>query len=247
MAARAVHEHDALRGSVEPLSIRAGESTPRGAAARGAVSVAWPVPPRDAVRLAPLAGTGGVARRMNTFYFMDEESGERVEEIEPHVADCIVAVKEERASPEEEPHFSLTQKMRRDGLRIECGCRPDLPRGPRLGTRRKRDGRTFVVNLPKQDVAHAENCVFRVERPPLPPIVHSDVFKLISCADADRGDIDPDSPVNRKSRGLSQGQRPRTMRGRSVDADAHRTAAQARSRRRVFLVEGMARSNRESR
>ena len=149
---------------------------------------------------------------MNTFYFMDEESGERVEEIEPHVADCIVAVKEERASPEEEPHFSLTQKMRRDGLRIECGCRPDLPRGPRLGTRRKRDGRTFVVNLPKQDVAHAENCVFRVERPPLPPIVHSDVFKLISCADADRGDIDPDSPVNRKSRGLSQGQRPRTMR-----------------------------------
>ena len=149
---------------------------------------------------------------MNTFYFMDEESGERVEEIEPHVADCIVAVKEERASPEEEPHFSLTQKMRRDGLRIECGCRPDLPRGPRLGTRRKRDGRTFVVNLPKQDVAHAENCVFRVERPPLPPIVHSDVFKLISRADADRVDIDPDSPVNRKSRGLSQGQRPRTMR-----------------------------------
>ena len=34
VAARAVPEHDALRGSVEPLSIRAGVSTPRGAAAR---------------------------------------------------------------------------------------------------------------------------------------------------------------------------------------------------------------------
>ena len=56
------------------------------------------------------------------------------------------------------------------------------------------------------------DCVFRVDPLPKPPIVHSDVFKLISRADADHGDIDPDSPVHRKSRGLSQGQPPRTMR-----------------------------------
>lgn len=152
---------------------------------------------------------------MNTFYLVEEERGERVEEIEPHVADCIVAVKEDRVSPEEEPHFSLTQRMRRDRLRIECGCRPDLPRGPLLGTRRMRDGRTFVVNLPKQDVAHAKGCVFRLgerDAPPMPPIVHSDVFNLSSRADARHGDVDRASPVNRKSRGLSQGQRPRTMR-----------------------------------
>ena len=150
---------------------------------------------------------------MNTFYFMDMESKERLEEIEPYLADCIVAVKRDGASPEEEPHSSLTQKMRRDRLGIECGCRPDLQRGPLLGTRRNRDGRTFIVNLPNQDVAHAEVCVFCVERPPMPPIVDSDVFKLITHANADRGDIDPDFPVKRKSRGLSQGQRPRTMRG----------------------------------
>ena len=150
---------------------------------------------------------------MKPFYLVDKESGECVEEIEPHVADCIVAVKEDRASPKVEPYFSLTQKMRRDGLRIECGCRPDLPRGPLLGTRRKQEGRTFVVNLPRQDVAHAVDCVLCVERPPMPPIVHSDVFKLIPHANADRGDIDPDFPANRKSRGLWQGQRPRTMRG----------------------------------
>ena len=53
----------------------------------------------------------------------------------------------------------------------------------------------------------------RDARPRPRPIVHSDVFNLISRADDDHGDIDPDSPVNRKSRGLSQGQRPRTMRG----------------------------------
>ena len=74
---------------------------------------------------------------MTTFYFADKESGERLGEIEPHVADCIVAVKKGEASPEEEPHFSLTQKMRRDGLMIECGCRPDLQSGPLLGPRRK--------------------------------------------------------------------------------------------------------------
>ena len=150
---------------------------------------------------------------MTTFYFADKESGERLGEIEPHVADCIVAVKKGEASPEEEPYFSLTQKMRRDGLMIECGCRPDLQSGPLLGPRRKGPKRIFPVNLRGQDVAHAEVCVFRVERPPMPTIVHSDVFKLLSRADADRGDTDADSPVHRKSRGLSQGQRPRTMRG----------------------------------
>ena len=150
---------------------------------------------------------------MNTFYLVEEESGKRLRRLTPDEARSIVAVKEGRASPKAEPYFSLMQKLRRDRLRIECGCRPDKPGSLLLGTRRNRDGRTFVVNLPKQDVAHAEDCVFRVERPPMPPIVHSDVFKLISRADADRGDIDPDFPVHRKSRGLSQGQRPRTMRG----------------------------------
>ena len=150
---------------------------------------------------------------MNTFYFVNKESKERLEEIEPYLADCIVAVKKDEASPEEEPHSSLTQKMRRDRLRIECGCRPDLQRGPLLGTRRNRDGRTFIVNLPNQDVAHAKDCAFWVERPVMPPIVHSDEFKLSSRARADHGDIDPDFPVNRKSRGLWQGQRPRTLRG----------------------------------
>ena len=47
----------------------------------------------------------------------------------------------------------------------------------------------------------------------MPPIVHSDEFKLSSRAHADRGDIDPDFPVHRKSRGLWQGQPPRTLRG----------------------------------
>ena len=150
---------------------------------------------------------------MNTFYLVEEESGKRLRRLTPDEARSIVAVKEGRASPKAEPYFSLMQKLRRDRLRIECECRPDKPGSLLLGTRRNRDGRTFVVNLPKQDVAHAEDCVFRVERPPMPPIVHSDVFKLISRADADRGDIDPDFPVHRKSRGLSQGQRPRTMRG----------------------------------
>ena len=219
MAARAVLEHSALMGSMEPLSIRAGASTPRGSAR--AVCVARPAPGRDAVRPAPLAGTGGVARRMNTFYLVEEESGKRprkfkrIRMLTSAEADSIVAVKRDGASPTVEPYFSLVQMLVRDGLRIECGCRPDLPWGPRLGTRRKQDGRTFVVNLPKQDVAHAVDCVFRLgERDalPMPPIVHSDVFKLLSRADARHGDIDPDSPVHRKSRGLSQGQRPRTMR-----------------------------------
>ena len=156
---------------------------------------------------------------MNTFYLVEEESGKRrrkikrIRKLTQDEARSIEAVKRDGTSPTVEPYFSLVQMLVRDGLRIECGCRPDLPRGPLLGTRRKRDGRTFVVNLPKQNVAHAEDCVFRVERPPMPPIVHSDVFKLISHADADRDDIDPDFPVNRKSRGLWQGQRPRTMRG----------------------------------
>ena len=61
-------------------------------------------------------------------------------------------------------------------------------------------------------MAHAVDCVFRVDEPDAPPIVHSDVFNLSSRADADHGDTDPDSPVHRKSRGLSQGQPPRTMR-----------------------------------
>ena len=138
---------------------------------------------------------------------------ERLEEIEPYLADCIVAVKKDGASPEEEPYSSLMQKLRRDRLRVECGCRPDKPRGPRLGPRRKEPKRIFLVNLPKRDVAHAEVCVFYVEELPKPPIVHSDVFKLLSRAHADGGDIDPDFPVHRKSRGLSQGQRPWTMRG----------------------------------
>ena len=150
---------------------------------------------------------------MNTFYFVDKESGKRVRKLTPDEARNIVAVKEGRARPEEEPHSSLTQKMRRDRLRIECGCRPDLQRGPLLGTRRNRDGRTFIVNLPGHDVAHAKVCAFQVERPPMPPIVHSDEFKLSSRARADHGDIDPDFPVHRKSRGLWQGQPPRTMRG----------------------------------
>ena len=154
---------------------------------------------------------------MNTFYFMNEESEERLEEIEPYLADCIVAVKKDGASPEEEPYSLLMQKLVRDGLRVECGCRPDKPRGPRLGPRRKGPKRIFLVNLARRDVAHAvahaEDCVFRVERPAMPPIVHSDVFKLSSRARADHGDIDPDFPVHRKSRGLWQGQPPRTMRG----------------------------------
>ena len=52
VAVRAVHEHDALRGSVEPLSIRAGESTPRGAAARAPCPS--PGPRRRAMPCVPL-------------------------------------------------------------------------------------------------------------------------------------------------------------------------------------------------
>ena len=37
-----------------------------------------------------------------------------------------MAVKKGEASPEDEPYFSLIQTVRRDGLRIECGCRPDI-------------------------------------------------------------------------------------------------------------------------
>ena len=159
---------------------------------------------------------------MNTFYLVEEESGKRrrkikrIRKLTQDEARSIEAVKRDGTSPTVEPYFSLVQMLVRDGLRIECGCRPDLPWGPLLGTRRKQDGRTFVVNLPKQDVAHAVDCVFRLgERDalPMPPIVHSDEFKLSSRTRADRGDIDPDFPVNRKSRGLSQGQRPRTLRG----------------------------------
>ena len=150
---------------------------------------------------------------MKPFYLVDKESGQRRRKLTPDEARSIVAVKKGEASPEEEPHSSLMQEMVRDGLRIECGCRLDLQSGPLLGPRRKGPKRIFPVNLRGQDVAHAEVCVFRVERPPMPTIVHSDVFKLLSRADADRGDTDADSPVHRKSRGLSQGQRPRTMRG----------------------------------
>ena len=91
---------------------------------------------------------------------MDRESEERLEEIEPHLADCIVAVKKDGASPEEEPYSSLMQKLVRDGLRVECGCRPDKPRGPRLGPYRMGPKRIFLVNLARRDVAHAEVCVF---------------------------------------------------------------------------------------
>ena len=152
----------------------------------------------------------------DAFYLVEEESGKRPRKIKRRreltsdEAGSIVAVKTQDASPEEEPYFSLTQEMSRDGLRIECGCRPDLPWGPLLGTRRKKGRRTFIVNLPRQDVAHAEGCVFRVDPLPPPLIVYSDVFKLISRAEVHRGD--PDSPVHRKSRGLSQGHRLRTMR-----------------------------------
>ncbi|MDD9990792.1 MAG: hypothetical protein OXP75_03245 [Rhodospirillales bacterium] len=192
---------------------KSGSIDPKGNGGARAVSVARPPPPRDAVRPAPLAGTGGVARRMTTFYLVDKESGERLRKLTPDEARSIEAVKKGRAGPEEEPHFSLMQEVHRDELRIECGCRPDLPRGPLLGPRRTRPKRIFPVNLRGHDVAHAEDCVFRVEELPKPSIVYSDVFNLISRADAPHGDIDPDFPVNRKSRGLSQGQRPRTMRG----------------------------------
>ena len=156
---------------------------------------------------------------MNTFYLVEEEGGKRprklkrLRKLTPDEARSIVAVKESRASPEEEPYFSLMQEVHRDGLRIECGCRPDLPRGPALGPRRKLPRRIFVVNLARKDVAHAVDCVFRVDEPDAPPIVHSDVFNLSSRVDADHGDIDPDFPVHRKCRGLSQVQRPWTMRG----------------------------------
>ena len=70
---------------------------------------------------------------MKTFYFVDKESEERLGEIEPHLADCIVAVRKDEASPEDEPYFSLMQKVHRDGLGIECGCRPDKPGSPLLG------------------------------------------------------------------------------------------------------------------
>ena len=153
---------------------------------------------------------------MTTFYLTDK-SGERLRKLTPDEADSIETVKEEEASPEEEPYLSLMREVHRDKLRIECGCRPDLPRGPLLGPRRTRPKRIFPVNLRGHDVAHANDCVLRVgerDAPPRPrPIVHSDVLNLISRADAGRGDVDPDSPVNRKSRGLSQGQQPRTMRG----------------------------------
>ena len=150
---------------------------------------------------------------MKPFYLVDKESGQRVRKLIPDEARSIVAVKKDRASPEEEPHSSLMKEMVRDGLRIECGCRLDLQSGPLLGPRRKGPKRIFLVNLRGQDVAHAEVCAFQVERPPMPPIVHSDEFKLSSRAHADRGDIDPDFSVHRKSRGLWQGQPPRTLRG----------------------------------
>ena len=152
---------------------------------------------------------------MTTFYLTDK-SGQRLRKLTPDEARSIEIVKKDGASPEEEPYFSLMQEVHSDELRIECGCRPDLPRGPLLGPRRTRPKRIFPVNLRGHDVAHAEDCMFRVgerDAPPRQSIVHSDVFNLISRADARHGDIDPDFPVNRKSRGLSQGQRPRTMRG----------------------------------
>ena len=159
---------------------------------------------------------------MNTFYLVEEESGKRPRKIKrirmltPAEARSIVAVKRDGASLTVEPYFSLVQMLVRDGLRVECGCRPDLTWGPRLGPRRKGPKRIFLVNLRGQDVAHAEDCVFRLgerDAPPMSPIVHSDVFNLITRAHADRGDIDPDFPVHRKSRGLWQGQPPRTLRG----------------------------------
>ena len=52
VAVRAVPEHQALMGSVEPLSIRAGVSTPRGAAARAPCP--WPGPRRRAMPCVPL-------------------------------------------------------------------------------------------------------------------------------------------------------------------------------------------------
>ena len=156
---------------------------------------------------------------MTTLYLVDKESGERLGEIEPAVAACIEAVKKGEAYPEDEPYSSLIQKLRRDRLWIECGCRPDKPRGPLLSTRRKREGRTFLVNLPRQDVAHAEDCEFRLaererDAPPKPrPIIHSDVLTPFSRADADPGGTDADPRAHRKSQGLSQLQAPRTMRG----------------------------------
>lgn len=194
---------------------KSGSIDPKGNGGARAVSVAGPAPPRDTARPAPLAGAGGVARQMTTFYLTDK-SGQRLRKLTPDEARSIEIVKKDGASPEEEPYFSLMQEVHSDELRIECGCRPDLPRGPLLGPRRTRPKRIFPVNLRGHDVAHAEDCMFRVgerDAPPRQSIVHSDVFNLISRADARHGDIDPDFPVNRKSRGLSQGQRPRTMRG----------------------------------
>ena len=52
MAARASLEQESLMGSVEPLSIRAGELTPRGSAVRAPCS--WPGPCRRAMPCVPL-------------------------------------------------------------------------------------------------------------------------------------------------------------------------------------------------
>ena len=150
---------------------------------------------------------------MMTFYLVDKESGERLREIEPDEAACIVAVKKGEASPEDEPYLSLMQKVRRDGLRIECGCRPDKPRGPLLGTRQRRPKRIFVVNLRNEDLAHAKDCEYRLTPTGPRPAVDSDVLDPLYLADTDPDDNDAEPPANRKSRGLPQDRPIRTMRG----------------------------------
>ena len=119
----------------------------------------------------------------------------------------------------EEPYFSLMQKLRsrpiEDRVRMPAGQAKGVSSSvPRRNRRRSgHSSSTCPSGTWLMPWLMPRTACFGWSEPPMPPIVHSDVFKLISRADADRGDIDPDFPVHRKSRGLSQGQRPWTMRG----------------------------------
>ena len=172
--------------------------------------------PRDEARPPP-PGEGRGAGRPATFHLVDRESGERLGAVAPGEAAAIVAVRRGEAGPESEPYASLIGKLRREGLRIECGCRPDRASGPRLGTRRMREGRIFLVNPPGSDVAHAEDCEYRLAERGAParptPTVHGDVLNPFSRADADPGDAEAEPRAHRGNPGLPQGQPPRTMRG----------------------------------
>ena len=173
--------------------------------------------PRDGARLPPPGEGAGAGRPAARFHLADRESGERLGEVEPREAAAIVAVRRGEAGPESEPYASLIRKVIGGGLRIECGCRPDSRRAPRLGTRRMQEGRIFLVNPPGSDIAHAEDCEYRLAeraapaRPP--PTVHGDVLNPFSRADADPGDAKTPPRAHRRNPGLPQGQPPRTMRG----------------------------------